>query len=117
MNEYLNSGVNIDQNQQMFQRVGQSVNSINVKKPQSDGRMIRKQNFSQTAQHSMVEKANIKHIRAASEIKNDMGSDMQHHEDDFVGGSGNNNMKKRGHSLSHHNQQQKLKSNNNISFE
>lgn len=43
MNEYLNSGVNMDQtNQQMFQRVGQSGNTINVKKPQSDGRVIRK---------------------------------------------------------------------------
>lgn len=67
----------------MFQRVGQSVNSINVKKPQSDGRMIRKQNFSQTAQHNLMDKANIKHIRAASEIKNEI-SDIQNNDDDFA---------------------------------
>lgn len=44
MNEYLNSGVSMGgtTNQQMFHRVGQSGNTINVKKPQSDGRMIRK---------------------------------------------------------------------------
>tara|TARA_B110000305_G_C19089182_1_gene469946 strand:- start:28 stop:273 length:246 start_codon:yes stop_codon:yes gene_type:complete len=53
----------------------------------------------------MVEKTNIKHIRAASEIKNDI-NDMRHHDDDF-GAQANTNIKKRGQSLSHHNQQQK----------
>ena len=43
MNEYLNSGVNMGQtNNQMFHRVGQSGNTLNTKKPQSDGRMMRK---------------------------------------------------------------------------
>lgn len=99
MNEYLNSGVNMDPtNQQMFHRVGQAGNTINVKKPQSDGRVIRKQNYSQTAQHSMAEKSNMKHIRAASEIKNEHHGD---NEELNQHAQMNSNMKKRGHSLSH----------------
>lgn len=48
MNEYLNSGVNMDQpaannNKQMFQKVNQmDGTALNAKKPQSDGRVIRK---------------------------------------------------------------------------
>lgn len=64
--------------------------------------MIRKQNFSQTAQHNLMDKANIKHIRAASEIKNDI-MDIQNQEDDF-GAQANSNIKKRGHSLGNTNQ-------------
>ena len=54
-----------------------------------------------------MDKANIKHIRAASEIKNDI-MDIQNQEDDF-GAQANSNIKKRGHSLGNTNQQIKSK--------
>ena len=63
MNEYLNSGVNMDQ--------------AATKKPQSDGRVIRKQNYSQNATTTMADKSTFKQARAASEIRNDHNLDSK----------------------------------------
>ena len=62
----------------MFQKVNQmDSTALNAKKPQSDGRVIRKQNYSQNTTTTMADKSTFKQARAASEIRNDHNLDSK----------------------------------------